>query len=559
MARNEREAKIRITGDAKGATRATKKAESGFKRLGNFLKKNMVAAAAATAVAFVAMAKVFSSVTEAAKAQENAVRALDAALLPLGASAGNVSKALQDQATALQRVTQFGDEQIIKGQALIASFTKNEEEIKKATAAALDLSAALGIELNASFLLLGKAASGETSTLSRYGIILDEGLSKSEKFAAALDAITDSFGGRAAEVAKTYGGLTQQISNAWGDLLETIGFAITKNESLLRILTSLRDTLSTGGLVDGVVRFAARMSDAFNATVDLVNGTRDLIAATREYREELKQSNAASDVASSALDALVTATLRFIPGLIELSRVNRETEKSQAALVEIQKKLIEGGGRLRLNVGGLTFDFNALAKSSGLLAQAQKQAGDAAGDAAGEFKDAAKEVEGLADAYSAAVDAASVFGEVTSVQLANQISAISLQLEVQKELLDEGGAEYQRYARIGKAQIESLSERIVNLRDGLGDLKKDTKDAADSFDGYGRAADGAGAATDRWAASNGRLSNSFVEIERAQSRVIGASPSGSRSTSSFATIGGGTFTVVGKQIRTAPDGRIEVF
>ena len=97
------------------------------------------------------------------------------------------------------------------GQALVASFTKNVEEIKAATQAALDLSAATGQDLNSAFLLLARAAAGETSMLSRYGITLDESIPKSEKFAAAVEKINEQFGGQAAAQAQTFSGLLAQL------------------------------------------------------------------------------------------------------------------------------------------------------------------------------------------------------------------------------------------------------------------------------------------------------------------------------------------------------------
>ena len=49
----------------------------------------------------------------------------------LATSLGYTSKALVDQAAALQKVTLYGDEQTISAQALIGAFVKEEDQIKQ--------------------------------------------------------------------------------------------------------------------------------------------------------------------------------------------------------------------------------------------------------------------------------------------------------------------------------------------------------------------------------------------------------------------------------------------
>jgi hypothetical protein len=464
MARNELKAKIRLEGDASGADKAIKKTEGGFKRLGNFLKNNMLKITAAVAAGFFALSKAFGAVTSAAQQQEDAVRALDAALIPLGANAAGVSKALQEQAAALQQVTKFGDETIIRGQALIASFTKNEEEIKGATQAALDLSAAVGIDLNAAFLLMGKAAKGETSTLTRYGIILEEGIPATEKFAAAIKTVNDQFGGRAAEAAKSYSGITQQVGNAFGDLVEKIGFAITENESLVVALTKVRDVLTTGGLVDAVGRFAKGLSDAVTTSVDFVRGSGEIVRSLKEQ--------------DSILGGLIEHRQREIEVLTEAVRLYF------SGVDAIGQYIVVRGEQVRAEDQAADA-AKALADRIQEVEDAEHKAflsGEAWGDTLKEIKlteEQLIEVEKkhaaalaqVADAQQAVVSQTTALGEVTSVQLANQISAISLELELQKTVLDETGVEYKRLEEVARVKIESLQERIENLRRGLGDMK----------------------------------------------------------------------------------------
>jgi len=270
MARDPR-VKVRIEAED-NTGQAVTSAKTGFNGLSTSLKVGFVAAAA---LAFTAVKKLVGALGDAitaATVQEDAIKKLDTALKSLGPTSVTVSKNLQAQASALQKVTTAGDETIIKGQALLASFTKSESQIKAATVAALDLAAATGVDLNAAFLLMGKAAAGETSTLSRYGIILDEGLTKSEKFAAAIEKIGEQFGGQASAQAETFSGRISQIGNAYGDLTEKVGAAFTENEKITESLTRVRDILTSGGLVEGVEDLAEAMADATTASVNFIEG-----------------------------------------------------------------------------------------------------------------------------------------------------------------------------------------------------------------------------------------------------------------------------------------------
>ena len=166
-----------------------------------------------------------------AQVQEDAVNKLNTALKLSGQFSTAASKELQEYASALQQTTKFGDEAIIETAALIQSLGQLDKEgLKKATAATLDLSAALGIDLNAAALLVGKAAAGEVSSFSRYGLIIKKGADNAETFATALDAINKKFGGAAAEQVKTFSGAVAQLSNTYGDTLETLGELVTKNQ-----------------------------------------------------------------------------------------------------------------------------------------------------------------------------------------------------------------------------------------------------------------------------------------------------------------------------------------
>ncbi len=154
------------------------------------------------------------------------------------------SKALQQQARDLSKVSTQSDETIMDTQTLLTTFGIAGTQLTKTTKAALDLSAGLGIDLRTATLLLGKAWAGETQTLARYGLKVDETKSTMEKFAQLQDMISSRMGGRAAADAESYTGKIHQLAEAWSNLKEKIGEDFARSsDSSVTSLTRLLDVI----------------------------------------------------------------------------------------------------------------------------------------------------------------------------------------------------------------------------------------------------------------------------------------------------------------------------
>lgn len=365
------------------ASRTIDKVRGKFQGLSSFMSLKFAAGVGIAALAVKKLVDVVGTLTTAASVQEDAVKKLDVALRSLGPAAGAVSLALQADAAALQKVTTAGDETIIAGQALIASFTKNAEEIKAATRAALDLSAATGTDLQAAFLLMGRAAAGETSTLSRYGIILDKGIPQSEKFAAALAKINEQFGGQAQARAATFSGNLEQLGNAAGDAAEGLGAVLTQSEGVNRAINAMTDVFaalagvlpkaskSAGELGEAEIRVAeatrrlaeakvevngivevsrlswVRLAVALGLPNKLTRSLRDaeteLFSAVKELDEALKEEkrllNLVADAKAAGLDLdqkLIKAAREL--GVITRAEVNQTLEAQRLTLIALREK-----------------------------------------------------------------------------------------------------------------------------------------------------------------------------------------------------------------------------
>jgi len=211
---------------SKGSEKAVKSVDGISKSI--FTMKNALLGVAA----FFATGFAAKKFINAAAEQEDAINKLNVALSITGKFSESASKDIQAYASTLQSTTRYGDELILKNAALIQSLGNLDKDgLKRATKAAIDMSAALGIDLTAAATLVGKAAAGEIGSFSRYGVIIKKGADNAETFAKALTALEGKFGGTAAQQVDTFSGKFDQLSNNWGDFIENIGFFITQSHA----------------------------------------------------------------------------------------------------------------------------------------------------------------------------------------------------------------------------------------------------------------------------------------------------------------------------------------
>lgn len=164
--------------------------------------------------------------------QELAEKKLEAAL-------GFTNQGLLDYASALQRSSVFGDEAILTAQALLAAFIKDEEQLKLATKATIDLAAAKGMDLNAAADLIGKSIGSSTNALSRYGIEVEGAVGSTQRLESATSSIARLYGGQALQQSLTLSGAMQSLANTFGDFQEKVGAEFTGDVKELVISLNL--------------------------------------------------------------------------------------------------------------------------------------------------------------------------------------------------------------------------------------------------------------------------------------------------------------------------------
>ena len=102
-----------------------------------------------------------------AEVQESAEKRLESVVRATGMAAGYTSDELKEMAAAMQKTTTAGDETIIQGMAILATFKNvRGEAFERTTMAALDMSEVMQQDLKSSMVMIAKAMNDPISNLS---------------------------------------------------------------------------------------------------------------------------------------------------------------------------------------------------------------------------------------------------------------------------------------------------------------------------------------------------------------------------------------------------------
>jgi len=249
---------------------------------------------------------------KSAMAQEQALARLGNAL---NASGKYTQKAISDLgsfADEMERLTGINDDVVLSNLSVLSSITRlNGEGLKKAQQAAIELSAAMGIDLDSATRLVGKAIEGNGAALKRYGIEVQTTSDKTQNLANVTKSLNEKFGGAAAAQMNTFGGALKGMQNAWGNVTEAVSGAVTGNQVFISVLksitqvfqsleqyvtdnaTAIRDGL--GGALVWVLNAAQNTMYAFSGLFNFLNaGFQVLMVPIRNFIDQIQLLKAAA-------------------------------------------------------------------------------------------------------------------------------------------------------------------------------------------------------------------------------------------------------------------------
>lgn len=215
---------------------------------------------------------------------ENAVTQLNAVLKSTKGVAGITAESVQKMAGELQKVTKFGDEAIMTGQNMLLTFTNIGKDVfPQATETMLDMSQALGQDLKASSVQLGKALQDPikgVTALSRVGVNFTQAqkdtIAKMVEMGDVAGAqklilaeLNTEFGGSARAAGETFAGKLEILKNTFGELQEKIGgFIVTAITPLATKLLDFVNKINLEQVLDNIKNAFVRVSKVVQPFID---------------------------------------------------------------------------------------------------------------------------------------------------------------------------------------------------------------------------------------------------------------------------------------------------
>ena len=215
--------------------------------------KSVASTVAASVAAMVSFRNAIEFATDAISNYENAIQAtrqLDATLVSTGRAAEFTSQELKNMASELQRLSNFGDEDILQGVTLqLLRFDAISRDIfPRAQQLVIDLAESMGGVENAAR-TLGISLADPTlglTRLRRIGVAFNstqeaqiknfvETGKVAEAQAVLMSALEERFGGLALASVSA----TTQMKNAWGDYLESVGSSLSFFDGVKRGITAM--------------------------------------------------------------------------------------------------------------------------------------------------------------------------------------------------------------------------------------------------------------------------------------------------------------------------------
>lgn len=307
--------------------------------------------------------------------QEMAVQKVASAIRSQGGCVSEVLPIMQSLAAEIQRITTYGDEQVLEMQSLAAAMGITSSQMSEVVRNAIGLSSALGMDVMTATKAASAAIQGKTTALQEYIPSLIKCKSEAEKLATVQRLAAGGFE-QARDRVDTLDGKLKQAANAWGDLQEVVGEAFApavKNVAgllggLCEILTFFPTVTKalTISLTSLAVGFAftkvgglLKVADSF---IGLAGGVRTTTAAMHGLNAACR-ANPLGLVASAASLAImaISSLAEYASKLSDAE--DREAEKRQAAYEARRRELAE----LR-KAAGIVADYEAELKKANATA-----------------------------------------------------------------------------------------------------------------------------------------------------------------------------------------------
>jgi hypothetical protein len=367
----------------------------------------------------------FRALLSTAAKQEKAERALAAAI-------GQEISEFKRYASEIQKVTVYGDDEILSQMAYAKNLGITTRKLEDATTAAIGLASKYSKDLSTAMRLVALASQGETGQLKEMGIVIDQSLSKQQKYNEILKRGKDAFY-LAEEAARDSTGTWKQFKNAASDASEIIGTPLLNNlTKVARAFVEMNNEIREGAELQKNMTFPFMTPP--ESFWDLQNRGPKPLTEEQELEKFAKKWNKSNEEFADDIqfqsEAYVEAEkikklyLDAVEKEIALTGRVGEARQHAAKMIEMENKLQEAG--IKNTIAGKEA-VNDLEKAMTRLEKVQKlgriaeDIGNAFADA---FTDMIFEAKKFQDVMNALLKdiARSVFMNTVTTPLAQSIT-----------------------------------------------------------------------------------------------------------------------------------------
>jgi len=322
-----------------GLAQARGETEAGATTMGKFSG----AAKAAFATAGVAVVAFGASSVKAFMESQQVTAEFQNTLSQMPKLAGQTTDAFQAQATALEHLTGFQDEEVLSADNVLARFSLTADQMKQAIPIVLDYARATGQDATSAAQSIGKALLGNTRALKTVGIDYKVTGNAATDFSNILGALNNKVGGTANTFGKTLAGQIEIAKAKLDDFKETVGgfiasglLALTGNvDAAAQMWVKLGD--STAGADKALAHVLQTGIEANKTLSEIVASpaadAMDTVAAAAG------KLAAADQRAADATRNLYLAQLSLAGGLVGLAADEASSAKAKADLSAAQNKV----------------------------------------------------------------------------------------------------------------------------------------------------------------------------------------------------------------------------
>jgi hypothetical protein len=300
----------------------TKKTDDKIAASAKSIKASWVAVGASLA----AVGVLVNKATKASVIQLKAETALTSALKANAVQGQDNINMWREFASALQDNTLFGDEVILQQAAMLKSMGLTDEQMKSVIRAAIDLSAATGMDLNSSVKNLAKTYSGLAGELGE-SIPALRNLTKEQLLAGeGVAIVAKQFEGQAQAIKNTDYGEIESAIMSLGDSLERLGdmfLDIGDEAGIAEVLNTIADFGSSIAENYFLAKKAVFEFDvALAEFLGLDERAKILKEELAEVTEEVNrlQNKTAEDTSATTLDKIAISAIDAKKALEELNK-----------------------------------------------------------------------------------------------------------------------------------------------------------------------------------------------------------------------------------------------